>query len=55
MYSSYIIAYKNGLAQVDFFNTIKSNDMDNRITEEEDKFFPTLEKVLSEISSNKAE
>lgn len=51
-YSSYLIAYKNGLAAVDFFNTTKSKHMNNRIVEGEDKFIPAFQKVLTEISND---
>lgn len=55
--TSYLISYKNGLAQVDFWTTNKfpSNEDDyfHLLNEGEEKFLPMLQDILLKISNEK--
>ncbi|GLC89466.1 hypothetical protein [Lysinibacillus piscis] len=55
--TSYLISYKNGLAQVDFWTTNKfpssEDDYFHLLNEGEEKFLPTLQDILLKISNEK--
>lgn len=56
VYTSYLIPYKNGLAQIDFFGTKKSGNVKDQyryvIDEGESKFLPSFQEKLLVVSGS---